>query len=79
MYRFAVEGPVAVGELRERFQRMSDEDLLKFGKAARYMCTLKANLGRPPREAFVIQLREARAEWRRRRNGEVCDAAAIWS
>ena len=25
----------------------------------------QANLGRPPREVFVIQLREARKEWRR--------------
>jgi hypothetical protein len=29
------------------------------------MCSPYANLGKPPLEAFVIQLREARAEWRR--------------
>ena len=67
MYRFATNSPVDVDELRDRFRRMTDEQLLEFGKAARYMCTLKANLGQPPREPFVIQLREARAEWRRRR------------
>lgn len=67
MYRFATNSPVDVVELRERFRRMTDEQLLAFGKAARYMCTPKANLGQPPRETFVIQLREARAEWRRRR------------
>jgi hypothetical protein len=46
---------------------MSDEELLRFGKAANFMCSPQANLHRPPREAFVIQLREARQEWRRRK------------
>jgi len=68
MYRFATNSPVDLDELRERFQRMTDDQLLAFGKAARYMCTPKANLGRLPREPFVIQLREARAEWQRRRD-----------
>jgi hypothetical protein len=36
-------------------------------RAAHYMCTPKANLGQPPREPFVIQLREECAEWSRRR------------
>ena len=34
----------------------------------RYMCTPEANLGNPPREVFLIQLREARTEWRRRKS-----------
>jgi hypothetical protein len=38
---------------------MSDRELLRFGKSARYMCWPKANLGREPRQAFVVQLREA--------------------
>jgi hypothetical protein len=45
---------------------MTDAQLLCFGKDNRYMCSPYANLGKPPLEAFVIQLREARAEWRRR-------------
>ena len=52
--------------LRKRLQRMSDEELAQFGKACREMLTPQANLGRPPREVFVIQLQEARREWRRR-------------
>jgi hypothetical protein len=52
--------------LRKRLQRMSDEELILFGKACRDMLTPQANLGRPPREVFVIQLQEARKEWRRR-------------
>jgi hypothetical protein len=48
---------------------MSDEELREFGKAARYMVSAKANMGKPSLPAFVLQLEEARAEWRRRRNG----------
>jgi len=39
---------------------------LRFGKANRYMCSPCANMSKPPLEAFVIQLPEARTEWRSR-------------
>jgi hypothetical protein len=55
-----------VDELRTRLRKMSDEELRKFGKAARYMVSPAANMGKPPLPAFVLQLEEARAEWRRR-------------
>jgi hypothetical protein len=55
-----------VAALQERLRKMSDNELLSFGKAAQYMCSPSANLGQPPRECFVIQLNQARAEWRRR-------------
>jgi hypothetical protein len=45
---------------------MTDAELLRFGQAARHMCSPYANLGKPPLEAFVIQLRETRTEWKRR-------------
>lgn len=62
MYRFARdEGIVDLEELRSRLGKMSDEELVRFGKAARFMCRDKE-----PRRVFVIQLEEARAEWRRR-------------
>jgi hypothetical protein len=51
---------------KRRLEHMSDEELKQFGKACRDMLTPQANLGRPPREVFVIQLQEARREWRRR-------------
>jgi hypothetical protein len=57
---------VEVTELRERLQKMSEAELLAFGKDAKYMCSPRANIGKPPRECFVIQLNEAKAEWRRR-------------
>jgi hypothetical protein len=65
VYRFTQE-EIDVDELRARLRKMSDAELLAFGKAARYMCSPAANLGQPPREPFVIQLREARGEWGRR-------------
>jgi len=55
-----------VDALRTRLQKMSDEQLQNFGKAARYMVSPKANMGKPPLPTFVLQLEEARAEWRRR-------------
>ncbi len=65
MYRFASNEPTDADEVRTRLRKMSDGQLLRFGKAAAFMCSPRANFNEPPREAFVIQLREARAEWRR--------------
>jgi hypothetical protein len=59
-----------VDALRERLRAMSDADLLRFWRAAAYLITPEANLGRPPRDVFRVQL--SRAEWRRRKlTGEV--------
>jgi hypothetical protein len=52
--------------LRRRLRKMSDKELREFGKAARYMVSPTANMGKPPLPVFVLQLEEARAEWRRR-------------
>jgi hypothetical protein len=59
-----------IEKLRERLRKMSDEELREFGKAARYMVSPTANMGKPPLPAFVLQLEEARAEWRRRHSRE---------
>lgn len=58
--------PNSLEAIRERLAKMSDTELLQYGQAAKYMCTPEANLGKPPLDTFVTQLREARAEWRRR-------------
>jgi hypothetical protein len=57
----AFESRDELEELRKRLSRMSDEQLVRFGKAARSLC-------RDPRspDTFKRQLQEARAEWRRR-------------
>jgi hypothetical protein len=58
-------------EVRARLRKMSDADLIRFGRAAAGMCSPEANFGRPPRQVFVEQLEEARAEWRRRHSTTV--------
>jgi hypothetical protein len=60
-----------VNALRTRLRKMSDQELRKFGKAARYMVSPTANMGKPPLPDFVLQLEEARAEWHRRHPGGV--------
>jgi hypothetical protein len=47
--------------LRKRLQKMSDAELVRFGKAARSLCR-----HRDCPETFTRQLEEARVEWRRR-------------
>jgi hypothetical protein len=66
MYDLAGEHELDLEALRARLQRMSDTELLRFGKAARYMCTPAANLGKEPRKVFVTHLKEAEKEWRLR-------------
>jgi hypothetical protein len=69
MYQFT-QDTIDLDELRARLRKMSNADLTAFGKAARYICSPAANLGKQPREPFVIQLREARMEWRRRQGAK---------
>jgi hypothetical protein len=60
--------PFNVDELRERLRKMSDAELRTFGQAAQHVVSPKANPGQPPPEVFVIQLDEARKEWKRRKS-----------
>ena len=66
MSEIQVADHVNVEALRKRLRKMTDAELLRFGKDNQYMCSPHANLGKSPLEAFVTQLQEARAEWRRR-------------
>ncbi len=73
IYLEAKKGPmeIQVNEnsleaIRERIRKMPDNELLRYGQAAKYMCSPEANLGKAPRPEFVVQLKEARAEWLRR-------------
>jgi hypothetical protein len=59
--------PLQLEEVRTRLGKMSDADLLRFGRAAASLCRPGEQFGHPPRQVFVDQLQEARAEWRRRR------------
>jgi hypothetical protein len=63
----AIQTGIDLERLRARLRKMTDTELRRFGRAARFMCSPRANLGKQPREAFVVQLQEARGEWRRRK------------
>jgi len=51
---------------REKLRKLSDAELIREGKAARFMCSPATNFGKPPRDEFVIGLRLCKEEWRRR-------------
>jgi hypothetical protein len=53
MYDLAGENELDLEGLRARLRRMSDRELLRFGKSARYMCSSEANLGKAPCRVFV--------------------------
>jgi hypothetical protein len=56
--------PFQLEEVRARLRKMTDADLLRFGRAAASLCRPEEQFGHPPRQVFVVQLYEARAEWR---------------
>jgi hypothetical protein len=66
MHDPAGESELDLEALRAMLRTMSDDELNHFGRAVRYMCSPTANQGNEPRSVFVIQLREAVEEWRRR-------------
>lgn len=59
MYRFT-RTDIDLEAIRDRLRKMDDEELLRYGKAAASMASSSS------RETWTVQLREARAEWRRR-------------
>jgi hypothetical protein len=56
--------PESRDELRKRLRKMSDLELRRFGRRARKLSDPKMNSGAT--EPHVVELEEARAEWRRR-------------
>jgi hypothetical protein len=55
--------PESPEELRERLRQMSNLELRRFGQRARKLSDPKMNFGAT--EPHVMELEEARAEWRR--------------
>ena len=51
MSEIQVSDHVGIEVLRERLSKMTDAELLRFGKDNRYMFSPYANLGKPPLEA----------------------------
>ena len=59
----AIQSSDELEQLRTRLRKMSDDELIRFAKAARSLCRHRDCPG-----TFKRQLEEARAEWRRRRH-----------
>jgi hypothetical protein len=66
-YQPEQEDQIDLEQLRARLRKMSDEALLHWGRSGVRLCSAEFNRGKPPRQVFVIQLEEARMEWRRRK------------
>ena len=57
---------VDLESVRARLRKMTDAELQRDIRLGEHMCSPQTNFGRPPHPPYVIQLREARAEWDRR-------------
>jgi hypothetical protein len=66
-----LESSVDLDALRVRLQKMSDEELLKFGREMHALAHRRTRDHRAKQNvsAFSVQFDEARAEWRRRKSG----------
>ena len=53
MYDFSKDAPINVEEFRARLRKMTDAQLLGYGKAARFMCSPIAYFGKAPRETLL--------------------------
>jgi hypothetical protein len=51
--------PLQLDDVRARLHKMSDADLLRFGRAAASLCRPGNQFGHRPREVLVHQLKEA--------------------
>jgi hypothetical protein len=61
------ETQFTVEDFRKRIQAMSDEKLIRYGKAARYMADPCNSADKHSiRPVYVTQLQLCRGEWRRR-------------
>jgi hypothetical protein len=61
------DGVVDLESLRARLRKMTDDKLQRSIRAGEFMVSPHANFGKAPRQTFVIQLREAKAEQERRK------------
>jgi hypothetical protein len=64
------DGKIDLESLRARLRKKSEAELQRYIGAAECMSSPHTNFGKLPRQTFVIQLQEARAEWDRRKAQE---------
>ena len=63
------ETEFTVEDFKKRIEKLTDAELLRYGKAARYMADPRNSADkRTVRDVYMVQLQECRAEWRRRRH-----------
>jgi hypothetical protein len=55
-----------IERLRQRLRAMSDPELLLFGVTTKCQCSWETEPDHPPPENILVQLSEARKEWKRR-------------
>jgi hypothetical protein len=67
------QSPLDVKGLRARIAKMDDSALLRFGVVSHYLYAAESALGEVPTAAYALQLREARHEWKRRKQGTVIE------
>ena len=67
----ALNTAIDLDAIRARLRKLSDIELIKYGKDCSFLCSPRQNFGKPPLEVWKAQLEEARAEWRRRQPSEV--------
>jgi hypothetical protein len=58
---------IVLEKLRKRLRRMTDEELIRFGKDVRRLAE----------NPFQKQLEEARAEWKRRKRQQKCPSGLV--
>jgi hypothetical protein len=62
----AIDSRFDIEKYRAELQKMADKKLIEDGKKLAFLCSPRQNFGQPPKEQWALQLKEARAEWRKR-------------
>jgi hypothetical protein len=55
-----------IERLRQHLRKMSNPELLLFGVTTKCQCFSEKRPGHTPQDAILVQLNEARKEWKRR-------------
>jgi hypothetical protein len=63
--RFAAK-EADIEKLRQHLRKMSNPELLLFGVTTKCQCSSEKRPEQPPRNPILVQLNEARKEWKRR-------------
>ena len=62
----ATTATLDVASIRARLRKLPDAELIRYGQNCAFLCSPKTELRKAAAGNWVVQLDEARAEWRRR-------------